>query len=76
MLAGVDSISEIRTAVAISFLEYGELEVARYGKPLLAVDSITSQFAATKVLEATKNRRDWSEVYIVWKNNVRCLVQR
>lgn len=55
---------------------FNEQQWQKLEMPLLAVDSIISEFAEANGLEVTRNHKDWPERSIVWiNNNVRCLIQ-
>jgi hypothetical protein len=44
--------------------------------PLLILDPVISEFAASYGLKVTRNKKDWPERSIEWSNNkVRCLIQ-
>ncbi len=55
---------------------FNEQQWQKMEMPLLAVDSIISEFAASNGLEVTRNQKDWPERSMLWNNNnVRCLIQ-
>jgi len=55
---------------------FNEQQWQKLEKPLLDVDSVINEFAASSGLEVTRNHKDWPERSMVWdNNNVRCLIQ-
>lgn len=55
---------------------FSQQQWQRMEMPLLAVDSIISEFAESNGLEVRRNHKNWPGRSMVWKNNnVRCLIQ-